>query len=247
MILGKNLIVSIDGTPAAGAKSCQLSISNNFISVCSPTASRVVNKKPTNYEWSMSVDCLIPSSNLSVTLTRTLIAGTRVLLTFTDSSGNKRAGFAYVKDCKQSGSVGSLATFSASFEADGELYEVFFAPSLSKFTEGNDKLISINERGEITINNVQSGDDIGITNFSIGGSGYKMIVYINEVIWILSNDTMANVKSCIANNDGQGLEDNTVAYSQGTNLQIIDLPGTGGYVLAANMDDTFGALIVRTV
>lgn len=123
MIHGRNLIVALDGVAVAGAKSCKLNVSQNFLEVCSPTEARVMEKVPTTYYWSMSVDCLIPSSNLSVSLTDKLIKGTKCFITFTDGSGQNRAGFVYVKNCDESGNVGSLATFSASFESSGALYK----------------------------------------------------------------------------------------------------------------------------
>lgn len=123
MILGKNLIVALDGVAIAGAKSCKLNMSQSFLEVCSPTEARVMEKVPKTYDWSMSVDCLIPSSNISVSLTDKLIKGTKCFITFTDGSGQNRAGFVYVKNCDESGNVGSLATFSASFESSGALYK----------------------------------------------------------------------------------------------------------------------------
>ncbi len=123
MILGKNLIVALDGVAIAGAKSCKLNVSQSFLEVCSPTEARVMEKVPKTYDWSMSVDCLIPSSTLSVSLTDKLIKGTKCFITFTDGSGQNRAGFVYVKNCDESGNVGSLATFSASFESSGALYK----------------------------------------------------------------------------------------------------------------------------
>ena len=123
MILGKNLIVALDGVAVAGAKSCKLNLSQNFKEVCSPTEARVMEKIPTTYDWGISVDCLIPSSNLSVSLTDKLIKGTKCFITFTDGSGQNRAGFVYVKNCDEGGNIGSLATFSASFESSGALYK----------------------------------------------------------------------------------------------------------------------------
>ena len=126
MILGRNLIVALDGVPVAGAKSCKLNLSQNFKEVCSPTEARVMDKVPTTYDWGISVDCLIPSSNLSVSLTDKLIKGSKCFVTFTDGSGQNRAGFVYVKNCDEGGNVGSLATFSASFESSGALYKYAF-------------------------------------------------------------------------------------------------------------------------
>ena len=62
MLIGKSLIISLDGVAIAAAKSCRVSISQSFIQACSPTSGRVMTKIPTSYDWSISVDCLIASS-----------------------------------------------------------------------------------------------------------------------------------------------------------------------------------------
>ena len=123
MTHGRNLIVALDGVAVAGAKTCSLQLAQDFIKACSPTSGRVNKKIPTTYDWGVSVDCLVPNSNLPVSLKDKLIAGTECLLTFTDGDGDNRAGFVYVKSCDENGPVGSLATFNASFESSGALYK----------------------------------------------------------------------------------------------------------------------------
>ena len=201
MIHGRNLIVALDGVPVAGAKSCQFQISQNFIKACSPTEGRTKRKVPTDYDWSMSVDCLIPSSTLSVSLVDKLIAGTRVLLTFTDGSGQNRAGFAYVKSCDESGSIGSLAKFSASFEADGSLYK-YTGYTPDAFKEGDKVQIRvINENVIYIFNTQQRGDELfGVEiHPSKNGTLYMFGDYLLQG-WVLYNDQFSTIKTKLYNN-----------------------------------------------
>ena len=221
MILGRNLIVSIDGVPVAGSKSCQFQISQNFLTACSPTEGRVKEKIPTDYDWSMSVDCLIPSSTLSVSLVDKLIEGTRVLLTFTDGSDQNRAGFAYVKSCDEGGSVGSLATFSASFESDGELY---------KYIAYNNGTYPI--EGE--------GFELGIVNNDIyfdydgqrQGGPYvvevapntpgTVYIFANSVWALLANMNDSDVRTLLDRHDSQTLEADTSKFGNSPSTYKLD-------------------------
>ena len=221
MILGKNLIVSIDGTAIAGAKSCQFQIVQDFLKVCSPTEGRTFSKVPTTYDWSMSVDCLIPSSYLSVSLVDKLIAGTRVLLTFTDGSGHNRAGFAYVKSCDESGSVGSLAKFSASFEADGALY---------KYTAYNNGSFPQESRGfslGILQNNIrfnydqQSQDEVYVVEVSPNNPGTVMI-FTNDVWALLGNMSGSDVRTLLDRHDSQTLEADTSKFGNSPSTYKLD-------------------------
>ena len=149
MILGKNLIVSLDGVAIAGAKSCQLEMTRQFLQTCSPTESQVLEKIPTTYDWSISCDGLIPASSLTSGLEDKLIAGTKCFIIFTDSIGNNRAGFVYVKSCRQSGSVGSLATYSVAFESTGRLYK-YTEYTTADFAGAGTCSISVNSSGDVT-------------------------------------------------------------------------------------------------
>lgn len=171
MILGKNLIVALDGVAIAGAKSCKLNVSQSFLEVCSPTEARVMDKVPKTYDWDISVDCLIPSSNLSVSLTDKLIKGTKCFVTFTDGSNQRRAGFVYVKNCDEGGNVGSLATFSASFESSGALYKYeIIKPTTFDFSTSYGFTVANNA---MTFNS--SGSSLG-ADLEIWG-GMKVLVF----------------------------------------------------------------------
>ena len=211
MILGKNLIVSIDGAPVAGAKSCQFKISQDFINVCSPSSSRTLNKIPTTYDWSASVDCLIPSSTLSVSLADKLIAGTQVLLTFTDGSGQNRAGWVYVKNCDESGPVGSLATFNASFESSGELYK-YEMYTTNDYAHGASVRISY-VSGVPGVSYSFSQVMFKTKGFQIKPSANGILCIIAETMmaYVVYQDTAANIDSYFQNQDTTSL--NTKQYA----------------------------------
>ena len=242
MILGRNLIVSIDGVPVAGSKSCQFQISQEFLKVCSPTASRVFDKLPTTYDWSMSVDCLIPSSSLPKDLTDLLIKGTKVLLTFTDGSNQMRAGYAYVKSCNQTGSVGSLAKFSASFESSGELYN-YNRYHVSEW-EGHEGGFTTDPQHAdwLIFNNDRHyriwGVQIALTKPS------KLMTHYHDGLLAVYMASYNDIKEAIATNDQQYLDEYLVYYTDEeedtTNLQ----EGTYTILVSADYMDTPDPLIL---
>ena len=242
MIHGRNLIVSIDGTAIAGAKSCSLEISQEFLKVCSPTASRVFDKLPTTYDWSMSVDCLIASSSLPKHLTDLLIKGTKVLLTFSDGSNQMRAGYAYVKSCNQTGSVGSIAKFSASFESSGELYN-YNRYHVSEW-EGHEGGFTIDPQhaGWLIFNNDRHyriwGVQIALTKPS------KLMTHYYDGLLAVYMASYYDIKEAIATNDHQYLDEYLVYYTDEeedtTNLQ----EGTYTILVSADYMDTPDPLIL---
>lgn len=136
MILGRKLIVAIDGVAVAGAKSCNFGMSQDFIKACSPVNGRVLTKIPTTYKWSLSCDCLVPNSIFANRAVDMIKEGTKCFVTFTDGQGFRRCGDAYIKSCDYAGSIGSLATFKVTFEPSGPL-QTYLAPEPEPFTEGN--------------------------------------------------------------------------------------------------------------
>ena len=213
MILGKNLIVSIDGAPVAGAKSCQFKISQDFINVCSPSSSRTLNKIPTTYDWSASVDCLIPSSTLSVSLADKLIAGTQVLLTFTDGSGQNRAGFAYVKSCEESGAVGSLARFSASFESDGALYKCEMFGGWYSKQEGDGCELYIDQQDGLSCRFEQPNKYIRMLNLDSNHSG-KIYIFSNTT-WAIYSYSAQTIWEWLYYQNVQSIDENATVFAQG--------------------------------
>jgi len=119
MIHGDDILVTtnIGGSQAAVAacKSCSFDISQNFIEACSPTSGRVKKKIPTDYDWSVSCDCLVANPQYAKQFLDALKGGTELTLQFM-VVGFKIVGKAFVKSWKASGPKGSLASLSVQFE-----------------------------------------------------------------------------------------------------------------------------------
>ena len=119
MIHGDDILVTtnIGGSQVAVAacKSCSFDISRNYLSACSPTSGVTKKKIPTDYEWSVSCDCLVANPQYAKQFLDALKGGTELTLQFI-VVGFKIIGKAFVKSWKANGSKGSLATFSVQFE-----------------------------------------------------------------------------------------------------------------------------------
>ena len=124
MILGKNLILAIGGSPLAAAKSCNIQQSQSFIQVASPTAARWKQVVPEALEWSISADCLIGTFDAYNTLDQAWRNGTALTIRYYDTDYNcNKTGTAYIASIDLKGSVGSLASMSISLKGSGELSE----------------------------------------------------------------------------------------------------------------------------
>lgn len=119
VIHGDDILVTtnIGGSQAAVAacKSCGFSINQNFISACSPTSGRTKKKIPTDYDWSVSCDCLVANPQYAKQWIDAVKNGTELTLQFI-MVGFKVVGKAFVKSCDPKGAKGSLANLSVQFE-----------------------------------------------------------------------------------------------------------------------------------
>ena len=230
MILGKNLIVSINGTPVAAAKSCTVSVSQDFIQACSPTQGRVMTKIPTTYDWSMSVNGLIANSLAPKELLYMLIEGTEVLLTFQDNGTQRYAGFAYIKSFEQSGSVGNLSTFSASFESDGELFSNWQKLTLSAFASGATDSMAYSNGG-ITYNFTTGSGLIGI-GVQVPASGAKAYVWA-DMAYAVYNASFTDVQRLVSYESSSGLNEVMIACGD-EDRQLVELT-EGNYTIMTNI------------
>ena len=211
MIHGRNLIVALDGVAVAGAKSCSLQLSQNFIEACAPNSGRVHEKRPTTYEWSVSVDCLVPNSNLPVSLKDKLIAGTKCLLTFTDGDGDNRAGFVYVKSCDENGPVGSLATFNASFESSGALYKCIFYNNGSFPKEGiGFELSIVNNSINFDYDGQRQGGPYVIEVNPLRPG--KLMLFTNDVWAAYDREDEQDILYYLYHQDTQSLQENATEF-----------------------------------
>ena len=119
MIHGDDILVTtnIGGSQVAVAacKSCSFDISRNYLSACSPTSGVTKKKIPTDYDWSVSCDCLVVNPQYAKQWINAVKNGTELTLQFL-MVGFKVVGKAFVKSCKANGAKGSLANLSVQFE-----------------------------------------------------------------------------------------------------------------------------------
>lgn len=124
MIHGDDLIVTtnIGGSQAAVAacKSCGFDISQNLIKACPPNSGRAKKKIPTDYDWSVSCDCLVVNPQYAKWWIDACKNGVELELQFL-MVGFKIVGKALVKSCKANGAKGSLATFRVQFDGSEDI------------------------------------------------------------------------------------------------------------------------------
>lgn len=119
MIHGDDILVTTDiggsQVAVAACKTCSFDISRNYISTCSPISGITKKKVPTDYDWSVSCDCLVANPQYAKQFLDALTGGTELTLQFL-VVGFKVVGKAFVKSWKSNGAKGSLATLSIQFE-----------------------------------------------------------------------------------------------------------------------------------
>lgn len=126
MIHGDDIYVTTDinGTqqPIAAAKNGDLDVSQDFIKACSPTEGRTFIKIPTTYDWGVSCDCLMTTTDHAYRFISAVRNGTKYTLQFI-VGGFKLTGDVYVKSAKITATKGSLAKLAISFESSGPLLD----------------------------------------------------------------------------------------------------------------------------
>ena len=121
VILGRNLIVKVNGSAIAGAKSCEINIQSDDIEVASATEMQWREFVAGRKEWSVSCGHLIPASGTPLKSSSQMV-GTNVTLTVESGlTGDTLTGSAIVKKWSASGPVGSLANGSFAFRGTGAL------------------------------------------------------------------------------------------------------------------------------
>ena len=122
MIHGRDLILSINGTPIAASTTCDLSIDTDFIEVCSPTGGAWKEYLPTQHGWDVSAGCLMASMEHFDQLLTMQKNKQRLELSFYDQGLQVfYKGDAYIKKLSTTGTLGNLAKMSVAFQACGEL------------------------------------------------------------------------------------------------------------------------------
>lgn len=122
MIHGRDLILSINGTPIAASTTCDLSTTTDFIEVCAPTGGEWKDYIPTQHGWDVSAGCLMATMENFDNLLKMQKNKQRLELSFYDQGLQVfYKGAAYIKKLDIVGNYGNLAKMSVAFQAGGEL------------------------------------------------------------------------------------------------------------------------------
>ena len=122
MIHGRDLILSINGTPIAASTTCDLSTTTDFIEVCAPTGGEWKDYIPTQHGWGVSAGCLMATMENSDNLLKMQKRKQRLELSFYDKGLQVfYKGDAYIKKLDVVGNYGNLAKMSVAFQTCGEL------------------------------------------------------------------------------------------------------------------------------
>lgn len=121
VIHGKNLIIKVDGTAIAGAKSCEISVDGEQIETASPDTGTWRTFLAGRKEWSVTCGHLIPASGTPLKTEAGMVNTTVTLTIQSDMNGDTMTGQAIVKTWNASGSVGNLAQGSFKFLGNGAL------------------------------------------------------------------------------------------------------------------------------
>lgn len=121
IIHGRNLIIMVNGTAIAGAKSCEISIKGDQIETASPSQGSWREYMAGRKTWAISCGHLIPASGTPLK-SRAQMVNTTVTITVTSGiSGDTLTGTAIVNEWRASGNVGSLAQGAFQFQGSGAL------------------------------------------------------------------------------------------------------------------------------
>lgn len=121
VLLGNNLIIKVNGTAIAGAKSCEINIQCGEIEIADVSQSQWRQFIAGRKDWTVSCNHLIPRSGTPLKSNAAMIATTVTLTMQTGLSGDTLTGTAIVKQWNVKGAVASLANGSFSFRGSGAL------------------------------------------------------------------------------------------------------------------------------
>lgn len=115
VIHGRDVIISLNGTAIAAARSCDISVEDDIMEVTSPTSGRAKTYRPGRYGWTVDVSCLVLSPNMVISNGQVMnfackVGGTTYL-----------TGTIIRKGSKITAAVNNLAQGSYSFVGTGAL------------------------------------------------------------------------------------------------------------------------------
>ena len=117
IIHGRNLIVKLDGTAIAGARSCELNVQSEELEVSSSTQNLWREFIAGRKEWTVNCGHLVMAIESNVDM-----VGRKVTLSFGTRNGSEElTGSAIVKNWKVTGTLPNLSQGSFQFRGSGAL------------------------------------------------------------------------------------------------------------------------------
>ena len=121
MIHGRNLIIKVNGTAIAGARSCDINISGEEIEVARATQSKWREFLTGREEWSVTCNHLLPASGTPLRSSKNMVNTTVTIRMESGRYGDVLTGQAIVKSWRTTGTLGNLAQGTFSFRGSGPL------------------------------------------------------------------------------------------------------------------------------
>ena len=121
MIHGRNLIIKVNGTAIAGARSCDINISGEEIEVATVTKGKWREFITGREEWSVTCNHLLPASGTPLRSSADMVNTTVTIRMESGRYGDVLTGKAIVKSWRTTGTLGNLAQGTFSFRGSGPL------------------------------------------------------------------------------------------------------------------------------
>lgn len=121
VIHGRKLIIKVNGTAIAGARSCDINISGEEIEVANTTKDKWRVFITGREEWSVTCNHLLPASGTPLRSSTAMVNTTVTIRMESGRSGDVLEGQAIVKSWRATGTLGNLAQGTFSFRGSGPL------------------------------------------------------------------------------------------------------------------------------
>ncbi len=121
VIHGRKIIVKVNGTAIAGAKSCEITVNGDDIEIASASQSTWREYIAGRKDWAVSCGHLLTATGTPLKTNAQMVNTVVTLVVETDQTGDTLTGQAIVKAWKASGAVGNLATGTFQFKGTGAL------------------------------------------------------------------------------------------------------------------------------
>ena len=157
MILGKDLVLALNGTPLAAARSCSMHCGTSFLPACSPTDDHNERSIPERNNWNMSADALVATFASYKTLKTAWKNHTALTMRFYDTQFElNETGSVYIESLDIQGNVGSLVTMSVSLKGNGPISE-YAGTTIPTTVEGENSNCYLTVDGDIVTWNNENG------------------------------------------------------------------------------------------